>query len=105
MDMPPPEDATIDNGGRLSGIDLCNYMENYTKAFLMGKAKFQMESEVLNIVRNKKGKWRITIEDLRLGSSSVLTFSRIILSTGVRSVTFNFLDFALTIHGCLTSGM
>lgn len=82
--MPPPQDSNIDNGERLSGMDICNYMENFTKKFLDGKAKFLMETEVLNIKRDEKGKWKITAEDLRHGSSRVLIFSRIILATGVR---------------------
>ena len=91
MEMPPPQNRTIDNGDRLSGFDVCSYMENFTKNFLKDKAKFQMETEVLNIERDEKGKWRITIEDLRSGSHSVLIFSRIILSTGVRYLTFEVL--------------
>ncbi|KAF8801867.1 FAD/NAD(P)-binding domain-containing protein [Phlegmacium glaucopus] len=82
MHMPPPQDSTIDNGHRLSGIDLCDYMENFAENFLIGTAKFKMETEVLNIERDEKGKWKITIEDLLDGSFSILTFSRIILATG-----------------------
>ena len=84
MDMAPPEDSTSDNDGRLSGRDMCNYMEKFAETFLTGKAKFQMETEVLNIERDEKGKWKVTIEDFRQGSSSILIFSRIILATGVR---------------------
>ena len=102
--MPPPQDSNIDNGDRLSGMDICNYMENFTKKFLDGKAKFLMETEVLNIERDEKGKWKITAEDLRHGSSRVLIFSRIILATGVchwpelcsLTVTFSYLTF----QGC-----
>jgi len=94
--MPPPQNLTIDNGRRISGIDLRDYMENFTEKFLIGKAKFQMKTEVLNIERDEKGKWKITIKDLRHGSSRVLIFSRIILSTGVRCLTFDVLDCSLT---------
>ena len=92
--MPPPQDFTVDNGCRLSGIDICNYMENFAKKFLVGKVKFQMETEVLNIERDENGKWKITNKDLRHGSSTVSIFSRIILATGVRRLIFHLLNFS-----------
>ena len=93
--MAPLENSTIDNGRRLSGCDICNYMENFSSTFLNGKARFQMETEVLNIERDEKGKWKVTIEDLRHGSSGVLMFSRIILATGVRRLVLDVLVFTL----------
>ena len=99
--MPPPENSSIDNGARLSGRDICNYMENFAKTFLIGKAKFRMETEVLNIERDEKGKWKITVEDLRHGSYSILVFSRIILSTGVRRLISDIPLFAdYSFQGC-----
>ena len=58
-------------------------METFTEKFLKDKAKFRMEMEVLNIRRNEKGIWLVKAENLRSGSEEILTFSRIILSTGV----------------------
>ncbi|KAF8802218.1 FAD/NAD(P)-binding domain-containing protein [Phlegmacium glaucopus] len=78
LDMPPPENGS----DRLSGFDLCNYMEKFSKDFLVGKAKFHFETEVLNIERDGSGKWNIAVEDIPTKSLKTLTFSRIILATG-----------------------
>ena len=82
LDMPPPE-KYAQTGGRLTGTTLSKYMETFTEMFLKGKAKFRMEMEVLNIRRNEKGIWQVKAENLISGSEEILTFSRIILSTGV----------------------
>lgn len=79
LEMPPP--ATGD--GRLRGLDICNYAEKFTDKFLIGKAKFHFETEVLNIERDEKGNWNVAVEDLATKSLRTLTFSRIILATGV----------------------
>ncbi|KAF8962754.1 hypothetical protein BDZ97DRAFT_2020666 [Flammula alnicola] len=68
LDMPPPEGSAGDH--RLTGVDMCSY------------AKFEMETEVLDIERNDSGQWQIQVEDKRSKSSKVLAFSRIILATG-----------------------
>ena len=85
--MPPPENAATGDG-RLRGLDICNYMEKFTDKFLVGKAKFQFETEVLNIERDENGNWNVAVEDLATRSSRILTFSRIILATGVSSTKF-----------------
>lgn len=82
LDMPPPE-RYEQTGARLTGTDVSKYMETFTEKFLKNKAKFRMEMEVLNIRRNEKGIWLVKTENLRSGSEEILTFSRIILSTGV----------------------
>ena len=84
--MPPPA-----NGGeRLSGADLCTYMEKFAKTFLHGKAKFHFETEVLNIERDGNGKWNITVEDLPTKTLKTLAFTRIILATGVSRLSTFF---------------
>lgn len=66
-------------------------METFTEKFLKDKAKFRMEMEVLNIRRNEKGIWLVKAENLRSGSEEILTFSRIILSTGVCVLSIDIL--------------
>ena len=77
--MPAPENAD----GRLRGLDICNYMEKFTEKFLIGKAKFHFETEILDIERDGNGNWNVAVEDLVTKSLRTLTFSRIILATGV----------------------
>ncbi|KAF8148269.1 hypothetical protein B0H34DRAFT_737616 [Crassisporium funariophilum] len=79
--MPPP-DKSDENGGRLSGLDMCNYMEKFAATFLTGKAKFQMETEVDNITRTQSGEWEVTVTSVDSGAPTKLTFSRIVLATG-----------------------
>ncbi|KAF8802217.1 FAD/NAD(P)-binding domain-containing protein [Phlegmacium glaucopus] len=81
LEMPPP-DSAAERGDRLSGLEMCNYMERFTEEFLIGKAKFHLETEVLNIERDGNGKWNVAVEDLPTKSLRTLTFSRIILATG-----------------------
>ena len=76
--MPPPEDSA---GGRISGKDMCNYMETFAETFLKDKIKFDVE--VLNIRRSPSGSWDVDIKDKREGTVTVLEYSRIVLCTGV----------------------
>lgn len=85
--MPPPENAATGDG-RLRGLDICNYLEEFADKFLIGKAKFHFETEVLNIERDGNGNWNVTVEDLATRSLRTLTFSRIILATGVSRTNF-----------------
>ena len=85
--MPLPESA-VTGDGRLRGLDICNYMEKFTDKFLIGKAKFHFETEVLNIERDGDGNWNVAVEDLLTKSLRTLTFSRIILATGVSRTNF-----------------
>ena len=87
LEMPPPENAATGDS-HLRGLDICNYVEEFTDKFLIGKAKFYFETEVLNIERDGNGKWNVAVEDLATRSSRILTFSRIILATGVSSTKF-----------------
>lgn len=90
LDMPSPE-RYAQTGSRLTGTTLSKYMETFTEKFLKDKAKFRMEMEVLNIRRNEKGIWLVKAENLRSGSEEILTFSRIILSTGVCVLSIDIL--------------
>jgi glycerol-3-phosphate dehydrogenase len=66
-------------------------MENFSKTFLEGKAKFRFQTEVLDIRRVKASEngepsiWNVEVKDLQSGSTEILSFGRIILATGVRS--------------------
>lgn len=73
--MPPPE------GGRISGKDMCNYMETFAETFLKDKIKFEVE--VLNIRRSPSGSWNVETKDKNEGTITVLEYSRIVLCTGV----------------------
>ncbi|KAF5386925.1 hypothetical protein D9615_001925 [Tricholomella constricta] len=77
--MPPPSKAE-ESGGRLTGDDLCAYMETFANMFLDGKIRF--ETEVLGIRRSPSGSWFVTTEDRRSADQQVLEFSRIVLCTG-----------------------
>ncbi|KAJ3512120.1 hypothetical protein NLJ89_g3707 [Agrocybe chaxingu] len=81
LEMPLPENAAR-VGGRLSGTDMCEYMEKYSATFLEGKAKFKLQTEVLNISRDAEGKWSVLVENALSRLKEVLVFSRIILATG-----------------------
>ena len=84
--MPAPDDS-IKTGGRLSGDDVRQYLEDFSERFLKGKISF--ETEVLNIRRRDHGKgWKLLVRDRKTGAGGdkALFFSRIILCTGVSSV-------------------
>ncbi|KAJ3575500.1 hypothetical protein NP233_g1053 [Leucocoprinus birnbaumii] len=81
MEMPPPSDAAS-TGGRLSGLDLCNYMESYYENFLKGKANFSFNTEVLDLSRQEDGKWLVQTENTQTHTRDNLSFFRIILATG-----------------------
>ncbi|KAJ7134814.1 FAD/NAD-P-binding domain-containing protein [Mycena epipterygia] len=77
MEIPPPADA----GGRLTGHDLCMYMQAFSDKFL--KDVFRFDTEVINIRRDEATSvWFITVEDKRNASREILEFSRVVLCTG-----------------------
>lgn len=78
--MPPPAQAS-QLGGRLSGEDMCGYMESFADRFLKGKVQF--ETEVLGITRNAQGTWEVSVERKQSGAREVLQFARVVLCTGV----------------------
>ena len=67
---------------------MCNYMEKFTEKFLTGQAKFHFETEVINIERDSNGTWNVVVEDIPTKTLKTLTFSRIILATGVSYIIF-----------------
>ncbi|KAG6861662.1 hypothetical protein C0995_013664 [Termitomyces sp. Mi166 len=77
--MPPPSKAA-ETGGRLTGDDMCAYMETFTAKFLAGKIK--LKTEILDIRRSSSGSWLVTVENIPSGVQEVLVFSHIVLCTG-----------------------
>ena len=86
LSMPLPKDSAK-TGGRLSGEDLCNYMETFAETFLKDKIKFEVE--VLNIRRSPSGSWNVKIKDKHEGTITVLEYSRIVLCSGVSTLFEN----------------
>lgn len=80
--MPPP-DKSAATGGRLSGLDICNYMEKYYELFVKEKATFKFNTEVVDISRDEGGTWLVRTENLQTGAKETLKYCRIILGTGV----------------------
>ena len=81
--MRPPEGHTK-TGGRLSGYDVRQYMEDFAERFLKGRIRF--ETEVLNIRRSDdhgQG-WSIHVRGTK--GAQVLNYPRIVLCTGVRFI-------------------
>ncbi|KIJ54017.1 hypothetical protein M422DRAFT_201119 [Sphaerobolus stellatus SS14] len=80
LPMPPPSDAAK-TGGRLSGEDMCNYMESFSDRFLKGR--FRLQTEVLNIRRDDaSGMWVVKVKNLQDNAEETLRYSKIILCTG-----------------------
>ncbi|KAI6046404.1 FAD/NAD(P)-binding domain-containing protein [Pisolithus marmoratus] len=66
---------------RLSGEDMCAYLEKFADTFLTGKIRF--ETEILNIRRGATGSsWEVEVQDLRTRAKQVLVYDRIVLCTG-----------------------
>ena len=88
MPMRTPDDS-VKTGGRLSGDDVRQYLEDFAERFLKGKVRF--ETEVLNIRRRDHGRgWKALVRDRRTSGTEkekVSYFSRIILCTGVSFVS------------------
>jgi dimethylaniline monooxygenase (N-oxide forming) len=83
--MPAPDDS-IKTGGRLSGDNVRQYLEDFAERFLKGKIRF--DTEVLNICRRDHGRrWKVLVHERRTGGAEkVLYFSRLIVCTGVSFV-------------------
>lgn len=78
-------DSSAMTGGRLSGEDVRQYMEDFAERFLKGRIRF--ETEVLNIRRGDHGRgWRVLVHDGQTGAEKVSYYARIILCTGVSLV-------------------
>ncbi|KAI9460710.1 FAD/NAD-P-binding domain-containing protein [Russula earlei] len=80
LPMRQPDEAA-NTGGRLSGEDVRNYLEEFAERFLKDKIRF--ETEVLNIRRGDHGKgWKVLVRDRRANTEKVSHYSRIVLCTG-----------------------
>ncbi|KAF8469817.1 FAD/NAD-P-binding domain-containing protein [Russula ochroleuca] len=81
MQMRAP-DNSVKTGGRLSGEDVRQYMEDFKEQYLKDKIRF--ETEVLNIRRGDHGRgWEVLVRDgVAGGTERVSYYSRIILCTG-----------------------
>ncbi|KAL4071251.1 hypothetical protein V8B97DRAFT_1871036 [Scleroderma yunnanense] len=77
LPMPTPQ---VSMGKRLSGEDMCAYMENFANTFLPGKIRF--ETEILDICRADGSGWEVEVQDLKTDVKQVLTYARIVLCTG-----------------------
>ncbi|KAF8994699.1 hypothetical protein BDQ17DRAFT_1401381 [Cyathus striatus] len=79
LPMPPPINPT---GGRLSGEDMCNYMESFADAFLKDKIRLRLRTEVWSIRRGGKAPWIINVENLTTGLHEHLEFDKLVVCTG-----------------------
>ncbi|KAF9466370.1 hypothetical protein BDZ94DRAFT_1281005 [Collybia nuda] len=83
LSMPTPSKASK-TGGRLSGEDMCIYMERFADTYLQGKIKYQ--TEVTKIYRSDSGVWLVETEDASDNAEepvrNVLRFFKIVLCTG-----------------------
>lgn len=73
-------------GGRLSGEDMHQYMQEFSEKFLNGKIRF--DTEVNKIRRDSTGLWLLDTINKSTGSQEILRFSRIVLCTGVCNPCF-----------------
>jgi cation diffusion facilitator CzcD-associated flavoprotein CzcO len=79
MSTPPDASAT---GGRLTGRDMRNYMQDFADRLL--PAKIMFDNEILNIRREEiNSSWIISVQNRNTGASQSLCFSKIVLCTGV----------------------
>ncbi|KAI0302909.1 FAD/NAD-P-binding domain-containing protein [Multifurca ochricompacta] len=82
--MREPEGHTK-TGGRLSGEDVRQYMDDFAKTFLAGNIRF--ETNILNIRRGGGGTgWAVLVHDLKTSTEKTLYYSRIVVCTGGCSI-------------------
>ncbi|KAK7042606.1 FAD/NAD-P-binding domain-containing protein [Favolaschia claudopus] len=76
----PPDSATT--GGRLTGHDMQNYMQEFADKFLKDKIIF--DTEVLRVHREdgEENPWTVSVRNLNTNSSQTLRFSKMVLCTG-----------------------
>ncbi|KAG6918033.1 hypothetical protein DXG01_016885 [Tephrocybe rancida] len=79
LPMAPPLKAA-ETGGRLTGDDMCAYMETFADTFLAGKIRFR--TEIISVQRSSTGAWQVTVQDTQNAAKEVLIFSHIVLCTG-----------------------
>ena len=80
MPMPKPDNAR-NTGGRLTGEDMCMYMESFADKFLKGRITFEVEVE--NITRGSDETWLVKTRNLTNSSTKILQFDKLVLCTGV----------------------
>ncbi|TFK38878.1 hypothetical protein BDQ12DRAFT_604602 [Crucibulum laeve] len=81
LEMPPPA-TSVETGGHITGVDMCNYMESFAEKFLNGRVTFHFETEFHNLRRDEAGTWHVKTEHLKSGRAETLEFKRIVLCTG-----------------------
>ncbi|TFK19523.1 FAD/NAD(P)-binding domain-containing protein [Coprinopsis marcescibilis] len=82
LDMKPVNHDMREKDHRLTGEHLCQYMEEYSQRFLVGKVKFMFHSEVKKLWRDGDGRWLAAVQDTVDGSSQELSFARVIVASG-----------------------
>jgi hypothetical protein len=85
LDMPPLKGSS-EYGSRLSGMDLCHYVEGFSRRFFDGETKFHMNTGI-GIRWDKRGRWKC-VQSLSGAFSDTLMFSHIILASGVSTNPF-----------------
>jgi dimethylaniline monooxygenase (N-oxide forming) len=70
--MRPPRGSS-EYGSRLSGMDLCRYMEGFSQRFFDGQTKLHMKTSI-GIKWDKGGQWKClqSLSDVIFGYSNVL---------------------------------
>ncbi|RDB24143.1 Dimethylaniline monooxygenase [N-oxide-forming] 2 [Hypsizygus marmoreus] len=81
LPMPLPAHAA-ETGGRLSGDDMCKYMETFAETYLHGRIRYG--TEVLSVRRSPRaGTWLVTVQSVGGdGGREVLEFARVVVCTG-----------------------
>ncbi|KAG6840188.1 hypothetical protein C0991_008352 [Blastosporella zonata] len=79
LPMAPPS-KTAETGGRLTGDDMCAYMETFADTFLSGKIRFR--TEITAIRRAADESWQVTVQDRQTAVQETLLFTHIVLCTG-----------------------
>ena len=97
LPMPTPE-GSKKSGGRLTGEDIRLYMESFTDRFL--KDRIQYDTVITNIHREDvendetkgRGRWAVSVRNRNTGVEEVKRYHRIVLCTGVSSVSSALVD-------------
>ncbi|TFK38930.1 hypothetical protein BDQ12DRAFT_735153 [Crucibulum laeve] len=81
LQMPVPARAE-ETGGRLSGYDMCSYMETFARTHVEDKIKIRFQTEILNLQRRGDGIWVVAIKNLISETNEELLYSRVVVCTG-----------------------
>ncbi|KIK69190.1 hypothetical protein GYMLUDRAFT_67862 [Collybiopsis luxurians FD-317 M1] len=87
MPMPPPDNPST---GRLTGRDMCAYMEHFANKFLTDKVRYNTEVKKVYRPSGEKKGWLVDVHSLQGGSelTETLHFARLVLCTGGCHVPF-----------------